>query len=46
MPVVSPDGQLIGLVSVDDLVELVGRELHHLGEAVLKEMAAGETTLT
>jgi CBS domain-containing protein len=40
MPVVSPDGQLIGLLSADDLIELVGRELHDLGEAVRKEVTS------
>jgi CBS domain-containing protein len=42
MPVVSPDGELIGLLSADDLVELMGRELHDLGEAVRKEVAASQ----
>jgi CBS domain-containing protein len=40
MPVVSPDGQLIGLLSADDLIELVGRELHDVGEAVRKEVTS------
>lgn len=42
VPVVSPDGELIGLLSTDDLVELMGRELHDLGEAVRKEVAASQ----
>jgi CBS domain-containing protein len=40
VPVVSPDGVLIGLLSADDLIELAGRELHDLGEAVRKEVTA------
>jgi CBS domain-containing protein len=42
MPVVSPDGELIGLLSTDDLIELMGRELHDLGEAVRKEVTASQ----
>ncbi|WP_437768439.1 CBS domain-containing protein [Sorangium sp. So ce281] len=42
MPVVSPDGELIGLLSADDLIDLFGRELHDLGEAVRKEVMASQ----
>ncbi|WP_441287291.1 hypothetical protein ACSRUE_34420 [Sorangium sp. KYC3313] len=39
---VSPDGELIGLLSADDLLDLLGRELHDLGEAVRKEVTASQ----
>jgi CBS domain-containing protein len=42
VPVVSPDGTLIGLLSADDLIELMGRELHDLGEALRKEVMASQ----
>jgi CBS domain-containing protein len=42
-PIVSPDGLLIGLLSADDLVELLGRELHDLGDAAREEVEASQS---
>ena len=41
MPVVDDFGRLVGLVSLDDLLVLLSRELDNLGRSVQAEIAAG-----
>lgn len=43
LPVVDESGQLDGLVSMDDLLMLMGRQLGELGEAIMRELAWGQT---
>jgi CBS domain-containing protein len=38
LPIVDREGRLIGIVSMDDLLRLLSRELYHLGEAINREM--------
>ena len=40
MPVVNDDGQLVGLVTLDDLLVLLSRELDQLAQGVRGEVAA------
>jgi CBS domain-containing protein len=42
LPVVGAGDELLGIVTCDDLIELMGRELHDLGEAVRKEVTASQ----
>ncbi len=39
LPVVDEEGQLVGIVSMDDLLSLLSRELRNLGEGVRAEVA-------
>jgi CBS domain-containing protein len=39
LPVVDEQGQLVGLVSLDDLLLLLGRELHNIAEGIRAEVA-------
>ena len=39
MPVLSQDGELLGIVAVDDLVQLLAEELNELGKLVGRERA-------
>jgi CBS domain-containing protein len=39
MPVVDDDGILVGIVSVDDLIELLAEELGELGKLIAREQA-------
>ena len=39
LPVVDDEGQLVGIVSMDDLLSLLSRELRNLGEGVRAEVA-------
>jgi CBS domain-containing protein len=34
LPIVGKDGQLVGIVSLDDVMELLGRELYNLAEGI------------
>jgi CBS domain-containing protein len=38
LPIVDREGRLVGIVSMDDLLRLLSRELYHLGEAISREM--------
>ena len=38
LPIVDDDNRLVGLVSMDDLLQLFGRELHHLAEGIKPEV--------
>ena len=37
MPVVDGDGALVGIVAVDDLIQLLGEELHELSRLISRE---------
>jgi CBS domain-containing protein len=39
LPVVDEEGQLVGVVSLDDLLSLLSRELRNLAEGVRTEVA-------
>lgn len=39
MPVVDHDGGLVGIISVDDLIELLAEELGELGKLIAREQA-------
>jgi CBS domain-containing protein len=39
MPVVDQQGSLVGIVSVDDLIQLLGEELSELGKLISREQA-------
>jgi CBS domain-containing protein len=39
LPVVDDDGLLVGLVTLDDLLQLLGREMANLAESIRPEMA-------
>jgi CBS domain-containing protein len=39
LPVVNEHERLVGLVSVDDLIPLLSRELHHIAEGIQAEVA-------
>jgi CBS domain-containing protein len=39
LPVVDEQGQLVGIVSLDDLLLLLGRELHNIAEGIRAEVA-------
>jgi CBS domain-containing protein len=39
MPVVDDKGKLVGIVSVDDLIQLLGQELSELGRLISREQA-------
>lgn len=39
MPVVDAQGRLVGIVSVDDLIQLLGQELGELGRLISREQA-------
>lgn len=39
MPVVNLDEELVGIISVDDLVQLLGKELSDLGSLIVREQA-------
>lgn len=39
MPVVDANGKLVGIVSVDDLIQLLGQELSELGRLISREQA-------
>jgi CBS domain-containing protein len=41
LPVVGPDGALVGLVSLDDILSLLAEEFRDLGALVEKEMPSG-----
>jgi CBS domain-containing protein len=38
LPVVDGQGRLVGIVSLDDLMRFLGRELYNLGEGIKHEM--------
>lgn len=38
LPVVGRNGKLVGIVSVDDLLMLLGSELHHIASALASEL--------
>jgi CBS domain-containing protein len=40
LPVVNDDGELVGMVSLDDLLALLSRELRNIAEGVRSEVAA------
>jgi CBS domain-containing protein len=44
MPIVDSHGTLVGIVSVDDLVRLLGAELSELGRLISREQAREATT--
>jgi hypothetical protein len=44
MPIVDAHGDLTGIVSVDDLVQLLGDELHEIGHLIAREQAHEATT--
>lgn len=46
LPVVNDEGELVGIVTLDDLVCLLGRELHHLLDALAPEMQVVEPAPT
>jgi CBS domain-containing protein len=37
-PVISADGKLIGIITLDDLIELIGLEMAGLGQAISSEL--------
>ena len=39
LPIIDEDGKLVGLVSADDLVPLLSRELHNIVEGIQAEIA-------
>lgn len=39
LPIVDEDGRLVGIVTMDDLLRLLGRELSNLAEGIKPEMA-------
>jgi len=39
LPVVDEDGRLVGLVTLDDLLRVLGRELSNLLDGIRSEMA-------
>lgn len=39
MPVVDAQGRLVGIISVDDLIQLLGQELSELGRLISREQA-------
>ena len=39
MPVLNPEGELVGIIAVDDLVQLLAEELNELGKLVGREQA-------
>ena len=41
LPVVDDAGSLVGLVSLDDLLLLLSRELHNMAEGIQEEIAVG-----
>ena len=41
LPIVDDKGRLAGIVSLDDLMWLLGRELYNLAEAVRHEIESG-----
>ena len=41
LPVVDDSGNLVGLVSLDDLLLLLSRELHNMAEGIQQEIAVG-----
>lgn len=44
MPVVDPQGHLIGIITVDDLLELLSLELNELTQVIAREHAREEKT--
>jgi len=44
MPIVNAHGDLVGIVSVDDLVQLLGEELNEIGHLIAREQARETTT--
>jgi signal-transduction protein with cAMP-binding, CBS, and nucleotidyltransferase domain len=40
LPIVDDNGNLVGVVSLDDLMSLLGRELHNLADGVRHEVEA------
>ena len=44
MPIVDAHGALVGIISVDDLVRLIGAELSELGQLISREQAREATT--
>jgi CBS domain-containing protein len=44
LPTVGPDGQLIGIVTVDDLLEVLAEELSELAKIVAHEQSREATT--
>jgi CBS domain-containing protein len=43
LPVVDPEGRVAGVVSTDDLVRLLAREIGGLGEALIAQLPAGSS---
>jgi CBS domain-containing protein len=39
MPVVEPKGSLIGIISLDDLIQLLAEEMSELGKVIVREQA-------
>ncbi len=46
LPVVTDDGALVGIVAIDDLVELLGEELSELAKVIKREQAVEAKTRT
>src|SRR5581483_9170060 len=44
LPIVDAQGRLAGIVSLDDLMRLLGRELYNLAEGIKHEMVSGVET--
>ena len=38
LPVVGKDGKLVGIISLDDLLMLLGTEMHHIASALASEL--------
>lgn len=39
LPIVDEEGRLVGLLSVDDVIPLISRELHNIAEGIQAEVA-------
>jgi CBS domain-containing protein len=38
LPIVDGDGRLVGMISLDDLLRFLGRELYNLAEGIKREV--------